>query len=633
MRKNRSGDILNYFVKQDSASFTLKELAERFGISERQVKNYIRQINAKSAPFAMIESDASGAYHAAQGYTAYMKLFKNPELLPSERVSVILSRLLTSKTPLNIFDLADELYVSRPTVEADLVKVRKIISSYDITLTLANDLLSLQGTEKAFRKVTSYMITTTEYDGFLPGDKQLFIKEDYHLDYLRTHLTEIFDDCHFVYNDYSLNNILLHLTITVDRIKHEYYIENQKFGGDSSPLETQAADRVANFLEEEYQIRFSELERENLALFLSCNLAIVDYKVVDPQRIEDLLSDDCTELAHRILDQVTDYYYLDPFDDLFFTRFVLHINNLMKRLRSNFSAHNPLYEEIVRTYPLLFDTAVFAAKIIKDETGYSINQDEISLIALHIGSFIESSQVNKNKVSAIYVYTDYHGMHQKNVSTIQNRYGDRLNLQYNISILDYRNTPITADIIISEVPLPNAIPVSPFITQEQLRKIEDVIDEKIRGKEQETFRNSLQDLFTEELFFRNLTGTDKYEVIQKACEQLKQADYTDDLFMEAVYTREQLASTCFIDNMAIPHAISQNVKKSFISFTTYDKPQIWDSKSISLMVFIGISYTERKTFRSVFNQLVKLFEKQSVIQAIAGCKTYEEVLELLQNPE
>lgn len=630
MRKNRSGDILNHFVKQDSAAFTLKELADRFGISERQVKNYIRQINAKAAPFAMIESDASGSYHVTEGYTAYMHLFRTPELLPSERVSVILSRLLTAEDPINIFDLADDLYVSRPTVEADLAKVRKIIDSYDITLTLSNDLLSLHGTEKAFRKVTSYMITTTEYDGFLPGDKQLFLKNDYQLDFLRSHLVEIFDDCHFVYNDYSLNNILLHLTITIDRIKHAYYIENQKLSEDTTPLETQAADRIADFLEKEYDIRFSDMERENLALFLSCNLAIVDYKVVDPQRIEDILTDDCTELARRILDQVTDYYYLDPFDDLFFTRFVLHINNLMKRLRSNFSAHNPLYEEIIHTYPLLFDTAVFAAKIIKDETGYSINKDEISLIALHIGSFIESSQANKNKVSAIYVYADYHGMHQKNVSTLQNRYGDQLNLQYSISILDYRNTPITADIIISEMPLPNAIPVSPFITQDQLRKIGDAIDDKIRTKEQENFRSSLKDLFTKELFFRNITGTDRFDVIRKACGFLETEGYTDDVFMEAVYTREQLASTCFIENMAIPHAISQNVKKSFISFTTYDKPQVWDDRSISLMVFIGISYTERQTFRQVFNQLVKLFEKQSVIQAIAGCKTYEEVLELLQ---
>ena len=61
---------------------------------------------------------------------------------------------------------------------------------------------------------------------------------------------------------------------------------------------------------------------------------------------------------------------------------------------------------IQQTYPFIYDIAVFAAEIIQKETGYYINKDEISLIALHIGSFIEGSQLNKNKLSAIYIYAD-----------------------------------------------------------------------------------------------------------------------------------------------------------------------------------------------------------------------------------
>ena len=61
----------------------------------------------------------------------------------------------------------------------------------------------------------------------------------------------------------------------------------------------------------------------------------------------------------------------------------------------------------MKTYPLIFDISVFVADIIQQETGYVINRDEISLIALHIGSFIESSKANKSKLSAIYVYSDF----------------------------------------------------------------------------------------------------------------------------------------------------------------------------------------------------------------------------------
>lgn len=669
MRKNRSGDILNYYLKQPSAVYSVKETAERFGISERQVRNYIRQINGKSAPAEMIQIDGKGVVKLAADHTEYLHLFKEQEYLPAERVSFILSRLLSERDGVNIFDLAETLFVSRPTIEADLAKVRKIISSFDITLEMNADVLKLSGAEKAFRRVTSYMITTTEYEGFLPGDKKVFVKEDYQVDLIRENLIRIFEECHFVYNDYSINNIILHLIITIDRIKHNYYIENQRVAVDKSSVESKAAQEITAFLAENFDVWFSELEAENLAAFLACNLATVDYRVVNPSGIEECLPEDCRGLAHLIIVKLTDYYYLPPFDDIFFARFLLHIDNLIKRLKSGFSAHNPLYEEIRHTYPFLYDTAIYAAEIIREETGYSINENEISLIALHIGSFIESSQMNRNKLSAIYVYTNYHEMYQRNVEALQTRFGDQLNLQYTISVLDYNKTPLSADIVISEVPLKGAdaagmaartltkgasaagtsaagtsaagmsaasgshvdvIQVSPFITKEQLRHIEDHIAEKMAQREKDSFTLSLQELFTPDIFFRDITGSDKYAVLASAGQELMDCGYIDEEFLEAVYNREKLSSTCFIDNLAIPHAISQNVKKSFISFTTYSHPISWDEKSVSLMVIIGISYAERKNFRTIFNQLVKLFENQTTIRTLAACETYEEVLKVLR---
>ena len=67
--------------------------------------------------------------------------------------------LVLSDTPINIFDLADELYVSRPTVESDLLKVRRTISPFKLTLDTKNDVVSISGPEKDKRRLVSYMIT------------------------------------------------------------------------------------------------------------------------------------------------------------------------------------------------------------------------------------------------------------------------------------------------------------------------------------------------------------------------------------------------------------------------------------------------------------------------------------------
>ena len=631
MRKNRSKEILETFTKQPRLVHSVKDISDKTGISERQVKNYIRQINCQTAPRQMIQSISSGNFRLCENYQELLPVFQQPEYLPKERASIILSRLLLSKISLNIYDLAEELYVSRPTIEANLKRIKKIIAPFDVVLTVSNDCLTISGSEKSLRRITSYMITHTEYSGFLIGNKNLFLRDDYQIDFIKNNIIAIFQKCNFIFNDFSVNNILLHLVIAIDRLKNHCEIKETPIGIQVANAEIQAASMIADFLEENYNIKYSQIERMNLAVFLSCNLATMDYRVVNSNLIKDYLEDESYTLTKHILHRITDHYYLESFDDIFFTRFVLHISYLLKRLRSDFNTHNPMCHNIQQTYPFIYDIAVFAAEIIQKETGYYINTDEISLIALHIGSFIESSQQNKNKLSAIYIYADYHGFYQTNVFTLQQKYGDQFNLQYCISIIDYHETPITADIIISEVVLENAVFISPFITAEQLREIGKHIDAKLHIKEYDTFNLSFRQMFTEDIFFQNIYGKDKYEVLRNIGNQLKVKNYVDDAFIESVINRERLSSTCFTPGLAIPHAISSDVKKSFISFTCYKHNLSWDDKSVSLIIFIGISYPDRKTFRFVFNQLIKLFDMQTAINEVAKCTDYEEIMRTINH--
>ena len=111
---------------------------------------------------------------------------------------------------------------------------------------------------------------------------------------------------------------------------------------------------------------------------------------------------------------------------------------------------------------------------------------------------------------------------------MQQKYGDQFNLQYCISILDYYETPIAADIVISEIELDNAIFVSPFITADQLKEIGRCIDKKLHSKESDNFNLSFRQMFTENIFFQNIYGKDKYEILETIGKELKAKDYVDD---------------------------------------------------------------------------------------------------------
>lgn len=624
MRNNKSQEILQYFTKNKTEQITINKLSDVFLVSPRQIKNYINKINEDKE--IIVKKDRG--YTLSDNYKE--EETHHADLLPKQRVNIIISKLLTNKE-IDIFDLADELFISRPTIENDLKKVRKITESFDITLSCNNDRYSLNGLERDKRKLTSYMIRNTDYKGFSYCNSSFFLNKEYSTDNLKTRIQDIFKQCHFVYNDYSINNVLLHLTITIERLKNKYTLEkNTCTSIDSESL--RASKMIFEYLKEEYSVEYDEAEINNLAIFLSCNIATIDCKKANKDIINEIIDKKIISTAEDIANEICDFYLLDEFDDIFMSRFILHIDNLIKRQENNFSARNPLQENLMETYPLLYDIAVFAANIFKRETGYSINNDEISLLALHIGSFIESSNSNKDKVIALYIYANYHDFYQSNIQKLTNRFQSTLNIKYSSSILDYINKTDSfsdVDLIISEVNHPNVLKISPFITEEDFNSVYHEICSTIEKKNSLMFAKSLSNLFKKEMFFCNINQGNEFALIHQLVTSLKDMNLFNEGFENSVIDREKASPTCFTNHVAIPHAITQHVKRSFISITTFDKPQTWANKQVSLVILIGIAYPDRKMFRSVFNNLVKQIKDDSLVARLSRCNTYEELLSII----
>lgn len=622
MKKNRSQELLDHLKRNKGTSYSAEELSLKFGISIRQIRNYIRQINENKE---IIITD-NGKYHISEEAS----VSSNRNIDGNERVSFIISRLLSEDGEIDIYEIAEELFVSEATIQTDLKKLRRKIEPFHLTLVNDNSSLSLQGTEKNKRSLASYMITNTHYKGFMADDNNRFLNNDYDIENLKKNLITILNECSFYYNDYSLNNIILHLVITIDRLQNHYSIEETQMSLKISEIEKSAADKISRYLEDCYDVEINQTERNNIAAFLTTNLATLDYRMIDRNNISSYIEETTIELVDYILEKVSDYYLLDPFDDVFFARFSLHVDNLLKRQKINHSVHNPMLLDIKLTYPLIFDIAVYAAGLIEEKTGYRINQDEISLIALHIGSFIESSDLNKNKVSAIYIYSDYHQFYQHNISKIQNRFEKDLNLLYTISAADYDPETMKPDLLLSEVEKDEAIFVSPFITDRQIQNIESMIRTRSADKEIDLFFESFNNLFKEELFFTDVYGEDEFEVIRKLTDKLKEKGLFGEEFVESVINREKLSSTCFIKKVAIPHAIGQTISHSFISVVTYDRNQKWGSEEIQMLILFGIAYAERKDFRFVFNHIVSILNSEANIIALSKCRSYDEIAETMR---
>ncbi len=624
MKKNRANEILSYMQTSGSTGVSLNDLAGQFGVSRRQIRNYISQINEKAGKEVLAVTEGTCILNPA-----YAEIKESRDFSSDERISIIVSSLLFADGPKDLYDLAEELFVSDATIESDLKKIRRKLKPFHLELNNEAGNLTITGSEKDKRSLASYMITNTHYKGFRIENTNQFMDEDYQIELVKENLIRIFNESSFIYNDYSLNNIILHLIIIIDRLRNHYYIEETQIGLAVNETEEKATDQIVAFLEDTFDIEVAPAERSVISNLLTGNLVTMDYRMINRDNVSSYVSPQTVKLVDYILERITDYYLLDPFDDVFFARFCLHVDNLLKRLKVNHSIHNPMLMEIKLTYPLIFDIAAYAAALIEEQTGFKPNQDEISLIALHIGSFMESSDSNRNKVSAIYVYSDYHQFYQHNVSELQKKFEKELNILYTISHYDYEQEQMNPDLIISEVPLSNAVLVSPFITYEQTERIHDRIRQLAKKNESDHFIRSLKDLFTEDLFFTDIYGADEFEVLRRLTDKLADKNLFDDTYAESVLNRERISSTCFVKRVAIPHALGHNVNRSFISVVTYDRKQVWGNDAVTLLVLFGISYVDRKNFRFVFNHIVELLSKEANINAFSKCRSYEEIMDTL----
>lgn len=629
MRKNREKEILNIFLTNKEDGITLTEIEQRTGISGRQIRNYIQTLNAQTTENFITQKNRY--YKLCRDYRKYLSVFEKEDLTPQKRVYKIISYLLSNGDGIDAYSLAEELYISKSTLDHDIKRVKKRLESFQLRLISIRDMIHLEGSEIQKRRLASYLLHTENYENFLMYQSPDYIEDTYNIQEIRRKLQIIFSRHHIYVNDYSMNNIVIHLLITMDRIQKGYNLHESNPDISQNIPATQIAvcKDIQEFVSCEFDIHILNGEFQNLLLFVSCNASAVDFSFVNRQNIRQYISEDVIRMTEDVLKKVQDFYYLNAFDDVFFTRFVIHINNLLHRVKNCYNAVNPMSVHIKHSYPLIYDMAVFIANELGTKLHIALNEDEISFIAFHIGSFFETSTENKNKLTAIYVYMEYYDIYRLNLEKLQKTFHNTVDIRYALSIQDFEKAELVYDLIISELPLPSTktyIQISPFISEEEIQKIQKHIQQYMSRKKEVEFEKLIQEFSNEELFFRNMKQESKTALLKDFTQQVISLGYADQSFISDVLTREKLSSTSFHNGVAIPHALHPNARKSFIAFLLLDSPILWDQDEVSIVILIGISYDQRKSFRQIFNHLVELLSRPAVVQKLASITEYKELL-------
>lgn len=610
---------------------TAASLATNMDVSTRSIKSYIQEINS-TYPEA-IESSREG--YRIRRQVAQKILGETGTHIPQssqERIVYIINSLMKSDGTVNVYDLCDEMFISYSTIKNDLQSVKRKLGRFDLRLLNNHDNLSVSGLEKNKRRLLSSILYDESNVNFVNLDTIQMIFPEIDIELIRFNLLDVFDQYHYFVNDYSLINLVLHITIAVDRMRNcNISTEETAAAPSIRSHEYELANNIARRIENDFHIEYNQTEVHELALLLISRATAIDYKNINASNLEEFIGKDCASLVSELILAVSSYYYIDLGEPEFLFRFALHIRNLLQRSKSNYLSRNPLTEEIKTSCPLIYDVSVFLSSIIKERTGISINDDEIAYIAFHLGSTLEAQKNLSEKVSAILYCPSYYNTTVKLTDTI-NRYFSAEILITNILTEERQlgHTP-KCDLVLSTVPLNFVadfplLQISPFFTEKDIRTVRARLSDIRIEKRRKQFRRHLEHLIIPELFERRGDLTDSQTVIRHMAENMMDLGYVAKNFEEEIYEREHMSSTAFQD-FAIPHAMKMHAHKTGISVLISDTPITWDQKQVHIVLMLCFNREERYIFNEIFEPLTMILSSRENIKRLVQAGNYMEFID------
>lgn len=594
-------------------------LAERLNVTSRSIRNYVSSAKASAEPFEIIQASPRGYKLDAEAYATFREAqAANPKASPStprERANQIIRLIIDSKDGIDLEDIAKQMHVSLATAELDLKRARDIVATCGVTISRVDGFLALEGTETSIRRVISLLVYSsldTEFVNLYSVATRFEIPK---LIEFKTDLIERLDFHGFIINEYGIDSVLLHVAITVDRVRSERTLpdEPQDLGEEAALIASVIRDLVMRH----FDVSIGQVEEAYLARQVATRVISVAKSSVSsaaqaaPEDRETLL---------RILDKVYEEYLVDLRNDDLVDRLALHLGHLFYRAKFNVFSRNPIAKTIKTSYPLIFDLAVFLCSLIQKERGIVVDEDEISYVALHIGSFLERQAQEENRVTATIVCPSYYDLHIVMRESIEKDLGDEISIESVVNRTDFDVRGITSDIIISTIPLGaplhNAIEVKPFLTHQNMTDLRNLVSGIRQSRRRSKIRERLIACFREDLFFRNVRIESPEQMIRTLGKGMTDLKIVDQDYVEGAIERERMSSTVFVDGLAVPHDMTMSAQVPTIAIAVNEDSGQWGDQQVNVVAFIAFAASGREEFQPVFEQFVDVFSDRNRMQEI-----------------
>lgn len=608
-----------------------KDLAKLLNVSDRTIRNDIAAINEFYAD-TMIESNIRKGYRI-QGEKVKRFTEETKKEIPEtgeERRWLIL-KTLVEHNQVNIYQLADQMCISEFSLENDMNKIRKLLDNYQgLKVIRQSNMLQLSGEEREkrhlYEELISYKISGNLWN--LNKVAENFMRFD--LLKVKELLKDIFEEFHYQMNEIRIPTLLIHVGVILERNFACHFLKEDE-------------EQQGKYGREEYEISRHFFEKIGARLSLQVREAeICDFAIYlehgkrkgycEEEQLQGLASD----LVQHIIVEIREHFDIDFSEDREFRLGLeVHTVSLLKRHYANVEIDHTCLEEVKRKYPLIFEMGVWVCKIMEEHLNIIISENEISFIALHLGSAYERANLRR-KYRCLLICPHNQTVKDLCIQKIVNRFQDRMEIvdcmsYFEESLIREKNL----DLILTTQPVAHALDIETTeISMFFAHTDEAAVFQTLNRLDQIRYRNNFQffilNLIREEFFTANMAVEEPEKIISDMCDKLYARGYVKENFKEGVLKRERLSPTSFFHGFAIPHNMShQETIHSAISTAILKQPVQWGSYEVRFVLLLAITEENRNFLKIFFDWLDDIVSNPEKFARLLEVQDYQSFVNTL----
>lgn len=635
----RQRKLINY-LQHKTDFVTGEELASHLLVSARTIRSDITEINERlvSHNIQILSKRSLGYLLQAKDSAALQELSKSNVsfLSRDDRVRHIAFRLCLSDSPIDLYDLEDEMFISHTTLEQDVSALRRVyvLPHPHIDFFRHKNAIAFGRDERKKRAILNRLFTEN-WNYNARGNTY------YHYQYLEENLVNlIMPETTYYMNQAGIrmediNMVILNMTVAIMfyRISMGYELKTPSDYQCEDAVAIQAGDRLLDSLEQILSCRFSPIERAELYIHISC-ARMFNAKKLNFKTVSDYFDPSVIQFTDTYLEKVRATFHLDfTGDEDFYITLLQYFRYLTMPV--HYFNDVETHSDITRSNLLIeLEIAFLVQPLAVDFYGNYLDKKELLYLAFSIsGALSYSSRMAPKLRTVIMCHLNLSAawnLKQKVLNKF-NDYIEFLDLlpMYAKNYYDFEHVDMiieTANKTVAEESVCKTIYVSPYLTVADISNLESYIFRRQMKRLYNDALPSVPDLFSQAFWHENLTAADYLPVVELLAADFISNGYVAPEYLPDILRREAILSAAFMPGIVFLYSLVPS-SRTCLSVGTFLHRIKWNSHKVRTVVMAAVKPGDSTL---VFRLINSLFRGSFQPEDIRFMKTREELIPFLR---